>query len=110
MKQFNFVLRSTLLHELGADPKELSEAARLMAAGDLSREITLAPGDTTSVMASMKKIADAIKSMSSDAAMLSKAAVEGKVALLAPMLPSITATFKSLWKVSTRHLMPSSAR
>ena len=109
MKQFNFVLRSTLLHELGADPKELSEAARLMAAGDLSWEITLAPGDTTSVMASMKKIADAIKSMSSDAAMLSKAAVKGAGPTRADASKH-HGDFQSLWKVSTRHLMPLSAR
>ena len=66
--------------QLGADPKLVGEMADLVGVGDLSREIVLAPGDTTSVMASMKKMVEAIKALTNDAGLLSRAAVEGKLA------------------------------
>jgi len=66
--------------QLGGDPKEVGEIANLVGVGDLSHEIVLASGDNTSVMASMKKMVDAIKALTSDANMLSKAAIEGKLA------------------------------
>ncbi|MBI5556142.1 MAG: MCP four helix bundle domain-containing protein, partial [Deltaproteobacteria bacterium] len=69
-----------VLKQLGADPKEVGEIANLVGVGDLSREITLASGDTTSVMASMKKMVDAIRALVKDAASLSEAAVAGKLA------------------------------
>jgi methyl-accepting chemotaxis protein len=74
----SFLIRS-VLRQLGADPKEVSEVANLVAVGDLSREITLASGDTTSVMAAMKKMMDAIKALTSDANLLAKSAMEGKL-------------------------------
>ncbi|MDK9707251.1 MAG: MCP four helix bundle domain-containing protein [Desulforhopalus sp.] len=69
-----------VMKQLGADPKQVGEIANLVGAGDLSREITLAQGDTASVMAAMKKMVDAIRALTADANMLSKAAVEGKLA------------------------------
>ncbi|OGU16627.1 MAG: chemotaxis protein [Geobacteraceae bacterium GWC2_53_11] len=66
--------------QLGADPKLVGEVANLVAVGDLRREIALAPGDTSSVMASMKKMVDTIRLLVSDAAMLSDAAIAGKLA------------------------------
>ncbi|MFZ4860028.1 MAG: MCP four helix bundle domain-containing protein, partial [Desulfuromonadaceae bacterium] len=69
-----------VLRQLGGDPKVVGDVANLVGVGDLSREIMLATGDTTSVMASMKKMVDAIKAMTSDANMLSNAAIEGKLA------------------------------
>ncbi len=66
--------------QLGGDPKEVGEIANLVGVGDLSHEIVLTSGDNTSVMASMKKMVDAIKALTSDANMLSKAAIEGKLA------------------------------
>jgi methyl-accepting chemotaxis protein len=66
--------------QLGGDPKEVGEIANFVGVGDLSHEIVLAAGDTTSVMAAMKKMVDAIKALTSDANMLSKAAIEGKLA------------------------------
>ena len=69
-----------VLRQLGADPKEVGEVANLVAVGDLSREVALAPGDTTSVMAAMKKMVDTIKLLVADAGMLSDAAIAGKLA------------------------------
>ncbi|MCJ7602572.1 MAG: MCP four helix bundle domain-containing protein, partial [Desulfobulbaceae bacterium] len=73
-----FLTRS-ILRQLGADPKELGEVANMVAVGDLSRQITLAAGDTTSVMAAMKKMADAIGALTGDADMLGTAAMEGRL-------------------------------
>jgi methyl-accepting chemotaxis protein len=71
--------RSTL-RQLGADPKEVAEVANLVAMGDLSREISLAAGDTKSVMAAMKKMVDTIRAMVADADLLATAAVAGRLA------------------------------
>jgi methyl-accepting chemotaxis protein len=69
-----------VLRQLGADPKDVGEVANLVAVGDLSREITLAAGDTTSVMAAMKKMVETIKALVADTGMLSDAAIAGKLA------------------------------
>jgi methyl-accepting chemotaxis protein len=69
-----------VLRQLGADPKDVGEVANLVAIGDLTREITLASGDTSSVMAAMKKMVDTIKALVADAGMLSDAAIAGKLA------------------------------
>jgi len=74
-----FITR-VVLRQLGADPKQVGEIANMVAVGDLSREIALSSGDTTSVMAAMKKMVDTIRALVADAGMLSKAAVEGKLA------------------------------
>jgi len=55
------VIARIVLRQLGGDPKEVGEIANDVAAGDLSREISLASNDTTSVMAAMKTMADKLK-------------------------------------------------
>ncbi|MFZ5766408.1 MAG: MCP four helix bundle domain-containing protein [Thermodesulfobacteriota bacterium] len=69
-----------VMRQLGADPKEVGEIANLVGKGDLSREISLAAGDSSSVMAAMKKMVEAIRALSNDAAMLAEAAVAGQLA------------------------------
>ncbi len=69
-----------VLRQLGGDPKQVGEIAALVAVGDLSREIVLPPGDTTSVMAAMKKMVETIRALAADANMLSTAAIAGKLA------------------------------
>jgi methyl-accepting chemotaxis protein len=69
-----------VMKQLGADPKQVGEIANMVGVGDLSREITLAAGDSTSVMAAMKKMVDSIRALTTDANMLSVAAVDGKLA------------------------------
>jgi methyl-accepting chemotaxis protein len=58
----------------------VGEVANLVAMGNLSREITLATGDDNSVMAAMKKMVGTIQLLVSDTAMLSDAAIAGKLA------------------------------
>ena len=74
------LIAGIVMKQLGADPKQVGEVANLVGAGDLSKEITLRGGDTTSVMASMKQMVDSIRALVADANMLAKAAVEGKLA------------------------------
>ncbi len=74
-----FISRVIML-QLGADPKKVGEVANLVAAGDLSHDIQLNFGDNYSVMASMKRMVDNVRALVSDATMLSRAAVEGKLA------------------------------
>ncbi|MDK9717900.1 MAG: MCP four helix bundle domain-containing protein [Trichlorobacter sp.] len=73
-------IASNVMKQLGADPKEVGEIANLVGAGDMSHDIKLANGDTTSVMYSMNKMMDAIKALVKDASMLSEAAIAGKLA------------------------------
>ena len=47
-----------LLKQLGGDPKQVSEIAKMVAIGNFSQEISLASGDTGSVMASMKEMVE----------------------------------------------------
>ena len=74
-----YVLRSTLA-QLGGEPALAAEIANKIAEGDLSSDIVLAVNDTTSLLASMKRMSKAIQVLVADAAMLSKAAVEGRLA------------------------------
>ncbi len=74
-----FISRIIML-QLGADPKKVGEIANLVAAGDLSRDIPLKDGDSSSVMASMKTMVGSITSLVTDANLLSQAAIAGKLA------------------------------
>ncbi len=64
---------------LGAEPDEMNKTASRIAAGDLNFSISLAANDRSSAMAAMVTMQDKIKLLVADAAMLSKAAVEGKL-------------------------------
>jgi len=73
-------IANNVMKQLGADPKEVADIANLVGTGDMSHDIKLANGDTTSVMYSMNKMMDAIKTLVKDANMLSEAAIAGKLA------------------------------
>jgi len=77
---FGFFISRVVLRQLGADPKDVGEVASMVAVGDLSREISLAPGDTSSIMAAMKKMIDTVKALVADIGMLSDAAISGRLA------------------------------
>ncbi|MFA7383398.1 MAG: methyl-accepting chemotaxis protein [Desulfurivibrionaceae bacterium] len=66
-----FLTRS-VLRQLGADPKEVRDVANLVAVGDFSHNISLAASDTTSVMAAMKKMVDALSSITANAKQVSQ--------------------------------------
>lgn len=61
------IIARIVLRQLGGDPKEVGEIANLVSVGDLSREITLTAGDSTSVMAAMKKMVGAFNDITANA-------------------------------------------
>jgi len=74
------LITRSLLRELGGEPATAAEIANRMAAGDLSMNIEVKPGDKSSVMASMKTTQTSVQALVTDAAMLAEAAVAGKLA------------------------------
>ncbi|MDO9106704.1 MAG: methyl-accepting chemotaxis protein [Methylovulum sp.] len=74
-----FVARN-LMRQIGGEPDFVADFANKVAIGDLSTRIELKAGDTTSVMAAMKNMVIAIQALVKDADVLSKAAVEGRLA------------------------------
>jgi methyl-accepting chemotaxis protein len=69
-----------LLKQLGGEPTHAIDIANKISNGDLSTKINIAPDDTTSLLASMKRMSETIHIMIEDAVMLSKAAIDGKLA------------------------------
>ncbi|NTV09264.1 MAG: HAMP domain-containing protein, partial [Zoogloea sp.] len=57
-----FIIRD-LLRKLGGEPAVAQELAAKIAAGDLSTQVIVKAGDTTSLMASMKQLSDGIQSL-----------------------------------------------
>jgi methyl-accepting chemotaxis protein len=60
-----FIIR-TLRRQLGGEPDFVANLANKIAAGDLSTQINIKAGDTTSVMAAMKHMSDVIKAVLAD--------------------------------------------
>ncbi|SER90537.1 MCP four helix bundle domain-containing protein, partial [Giesbergeria anulus] len=77
-----FILR-VLMKQLGGEPALATEIANKIAKGDMSTTMVLAADDSTSLFSAMKRMTEAIQTMTTDATMLSKAAVEGKLAIRA---------------------------
>lgn len=73
-----WITRSILM-QLGGEPDVVAGLANKIAVGDLSTQIELQTGDTSSVMAAMKNMVFAIQSLVNDADTLAKAAVEGRL-------------------------------
>ena len=61
------VIARIVMRQLGGDPKQVGEIANMVAVGDLTGEISLDPGDTTSVMAAMKKMVGAFNDITANA-------------------------------------------
>ncbi|CAK0768527.1 methyl-accepting chemotaxis protein [Gammaproteobacteria bacterium] len=74
-----WVTRS-VMRQLGDEPAVVVKIANDIAVGDLSGEIRLREGDTTSILAAMKKAVAAVQSLVADANLLSRAAIEGRLA------------------------------
>jgi methyl-accepting chemotaxis protein len=74
-----YVITRAFLRQLGGEPDVAAEIANKVAAGDLSTKIDLKPGDSTSLMASMKRMTAAIQALVADAERLSAAAIDGKL-------------------------------
>jgi methyl-accepting chemotaxis protein len=71
-----FILHG-LTKQLGGEPARATEIANKIAAGDLSSQIDIKAGDTSSLMAAMKSMSTSIQTLVADANALSTAAVKG---------------------------------
>jgi methyl-accepting chemotaxis protein len=74
-----FAVTRSLLRQLGGEPDNAVDIANRIAIGDLSARIDLRPGDGSSLMASMKKMSQAISALVADADTLAVAAIEGRL-------------------------------
>ncbi len=73
-------IATSIFSQLGAEPKMVVDLASQIAAGDLGYTYTLKAGDTTSLLASAKRISDSVKALVQDVRRLSDAAVQGDLA------------------------------
>ena len=76
---FGFFIRRCVLRVLGGEPEVATEIANRISRGDISSEINVRTGDSSSLLSAMKRMSDAIHALTSDAATLAGAAVEGKL-------------------------------
>ena len=74
------MITRSLVRQLGGEPADAVTVATRIASGDLSMDIKLVQGDTSSLMACMKTMQAAVQALVNDAAKLSEAAVAGKLA------------------------------
>ena len=56
-----FFITRNLLRQLGGDPDTAADIANKIAEGDVSAKIEIKPGDTTSLMVAMQKLADKLE-------------------------------------------------
>ncbi|HEY8095694.1 MAG TPA: methyl-accepting chemotaxis protein [Methylobacter sp.] len=74
-----FTITRAFVRQLGGEPDAAAEIANKISAGDLTSNIEVKPGDTSSLFASMKNMTVSIQALVADAAVLSTAAVEGRL-------------------------------
>jgi len=70
-------ITKNFLRQLGGEPDDAADIANKIAIGDLSTQIQLKAGDTSSLMAAMKNMSDTLKGLLADTDVLVKAAAEG---------------------------------
>jgi methyl-accepting chemotaxis protein len=78
-----FFVVSRVTRQLGAEPDDIRSIANHIAVGDLSSTIILSDNDNTSAMFAMRAMQNNIKLLVSDAASLSKSAIEGHLSVRA---------------------------
>ncbi|NTU42718.1 MAG: hypothetical protein HGA78_06625, partial [Nitrospirales bacterium] len=74
------IIVRAIFTKIGADPGVVAEIAQKIAAGDVSMHIATEGKNKNSLLVAVANITDVVKSLIADAGMLSKAAVEGKLA------------------------------
>ena len=67
-----FFMTKSLFAQLGAEPVIVVDIANKIAKGDLSTDITLAHGDTTSIYAAIKKVIESLKEVTNSQLTLTK--------------------------------------
>jgi methyl-accepting chemotaxis protein len=78
-----FFITRNLLKQLGGEPDAAAEIANKIAAGDLSTDIKVSPGDTTSLLAAMRRMTEAIRGMAADTRFLSEVTEAGRLTVRA---------------------------
>ncbi|MBS4096818.1 MAG: MCP four helix bundle domain-containing protein, partial [Sulfuricella sp.] len=73
------LITRSVVQQMGGELEYAIDLARKVASGDLSMQIDTKPNDTHSLVVAMKSIQTSLQSLETDAAMLSKAAVEGRL-------------------------------
>jgi len=76
---FGLLISRSIVKALGAEPQALFDTAKRVASGDLDFNIAIPANDQNSVMAAMVNMQANIKALVADAAMLAKAALEGRL-------------------------------
>jgi methyl-accepting chemotaxis protein len=74
-----FLIGRGILQQLGCEPAQAAGVANRIAVGDLSANIELKSGDTTSLFAAMKNMNDTLKGLLSDTEVLVNAAADGEL-------------------------------
>ncbi len=76
----SFLIIKSLGRQLGGEPGEVARIAQNIAAGNLDVTLAVRVGDKTSIMAAMQQVKVALTQLVADSLMLSRTAVEGKLA------------------------------
>jgi len=77
---FVFWIVRSILKQLGGEPDYVAELAGKVAVGDLSMAVDIKGKSESSLVVAMARMIDAVRTLVADANLLSKAAVEGKLA------------------------------
>ena len=72
-------ITSSLMRQLGGEPDFVADLANKVAIGDLSTQINVKDGDSRSVMSAMKHMTVSIQALVADVALLSNAAIDGRL-------------------------------
>ncbi|MBL6987657.1 MAG: MCP four helix bundle domain-containing protein [Methylobacter sp.] len=75
-----FMITRIIMQQLGDEPSAVADLANKIAIGDLSVQIGLKTGDSSSVMSAMKRMTVSIQALVADASVLSTAAIDGRLA------------------------------
>jgi len=75
----SYTIARAFLKQLGGEPDHAAEIANRVAVGDLSSNIQLAAGDSTSLMAAMQQMSTSLRALQADTNQLILAATEGKL-------------------------------
>ena len=72
-----FLIIRSILKQLGGEPEYASEITERIAAGDLSMDVDIKPGDTSSMLHAMKNMQDSLRMIVSEIQTIVQAGVQG---------------------------------
>lgn len=80
---FSLRVGGSIKAQIGMEPSAAAELAQAVSAGDLSRDVAVAAGDTLSIAANLRAVIVNLRRMAADAMTLAAAGVEGRLAVRA---------------------------